>query len=65
MAFLGVQGEYRYDAFVSYGHADVESVGDSHLKHWCQLFVDELRKEIAAELARKTTQVAHRQRVSG
>ena len=53
MAFLENQGEYRYDAFVSYGHADVELVGDSHLKHWCQLFVDELRKEIAAELARK------------
>jgi hypothetical protein len=51
--FLENEGGYRHDAFVSYAHADVEAVGDSHLKHWCQSFAEELRKEVSAELKRK------------
>jgi hypothetical protein len=53
MPFLGDQDGYLHDIFVSYAHADIEATGDSQLKRWCQLFAEELRKEIAAELRRK------------
>ena len=48
--FLGNEDGYLHDAFVSYAHADVEAIGNSPLKRWCQSFLEELRNEVVSEL---------------
>jgi hypothetical protein len=44
MSFVGPP--FEHDVFFSYAHADVDQVGGSEIKEWCQRFAKDLRKAL-------------------
>lgn len=44
MSFVGAP--FEHDVFFSYAHADVDQVGDSETKAWCQRFANDLRQAL-------------------